>query len=49
MIPILPQPRASPLCQSTAASDVIGRTGATNHTYIRRATWNCLKINAKHK
>jgi len=47
MISIPSQPRASPLHQPTAASDIIGRKPRT--TYIRWATWNPLKINAKRK
>jgi len=45
----IPPHRTSTLRQPTAVSDIISRTEATNHTYIRRATWNSLKINAKRK
>jgi len=49
VISISPQSRVAPLRQPTTASDVIGRIETTNHTYIRRATWNSSKINAKCK
>jgi len=42
-------PRASPLRQPTAASDVIGQTEATNHLLIRQATRSSSRIDIKHK